>query len=172
VLSAVTKSHQDCIDCYHRDSLVLAMEPTPKTSATHHELLNLEPGMRISSDRVLGLVLGAFFAVIAVLPVLRRGPVRWWGFVASLVCFAVALALPRILHPLNIVWVRSAILLHRIVSPIAMALLFFFGFAITGLVLRAFGKDLLRLKASPDQDSYWITRDPQGPARESMTHQF
>jgi hypothetical protein len=169
VLSALTKSQ---IGCYHRDSLVLSMEPTPKTSATHHELLSFDSGMRVSSDRVLGLVLGAFFAVLALLPMVRTGTVRWWSFVASLVCFAVALAVPRILHPLNIVWVRFAILLHRIISPIAMALLFFFGFAITGLVLRAFGKDLLRLKALPDQDSYWITRDPPGPAPESMTHQF
>jgi hypothetical protein len=154
------------------DSLVLVMELIPKTSATHHELLNLEPGVRISSDRVLGLVLGAFFALVAVLPVVRGGPVRWWGFAASLVCFGVALAVPRILHPLNVVWVRFAILLHRIISPIAMALLFFCGFAITGLVLRVFRKDLLRLKASADQDSYWITRDPPGPAPQGMTHQF
>jgi len=128
--------------------------------------------MRVSSDRVLGLVLGAFFALVAVLPAMRGGPVRWWGFAASLVCFAVALAVPRILHPLNVVWVRFAILLHRIVSPIAIALLFFFAFAITGLVLRVVGKDLLRLKASPDHDSYWINRDPSGPAPQSMTHQF
>src|ERR1700694_4263534 len=101
------------------------MEPSPKTSATHHELLSSEPGMRVSSDRVLGLVLAAFFAVVAVLPVVRTGTVRWWGFAASLVCFAVALAVPGILHPLNILWVRFGILLHRIISPIAMALLFF-----------------------------------------------
>jgi hypothetical protein len=148
------------------------MEPARKASATHHELLSFEPGMRVSSDRVLGLVLGAFFAVVAALPAVRGGPVRWWSFAASLVCFAVALAVPRILHLLNVVWVRFAILLHRIISPIAMALLFFFGFAITGLLLRAFSKDLLRLKASPDQDSYWITRDPPGPASQSMMHQF
>ena len=172
MLAAVTKSHQDWIGCYHRDSLVLEMEPTRKVSASHHELLSFEPGMRISSDRVLGLVLGAFFALVAVLPLMRREPVRWWGFGASLVCLAVAFAVPRILHPLNVVWVRFAILLHRIISPIAMALLFFFGFAITGLVLRALGKDLLRLKTSPHQDSYWIIRDPPGPAPQSMTHQF
>jgi hypothetical protein len=148
------------------------MEPVRKTSATHHELLSSEARMRISSDRVLGLVLGAFFALVTVLPMLRGGPVRRWGIAASLVCFALALAVPRILHPLNVVWVRFAILLHRIISPIAMALLFFFGFAITGLVLRALGKDVLRLKTSPHQDSYWIRRDPPGPAPQSMRHQF
>jgi hypothetical protein len=152
--------------------LALQMEPAPKASATHHELHNGTPGMRVSSDRVLGLVLGTFFTVVAVSPVVHRGTVRWWGFAASLVCFAVALAVPRILHPLNIVWARFAILLHRVTSPIAMALLFFFGFAVTGLILRAFGKDLLRLKASHDRDSYWITRDPPGPAPDGMTHQF
>ncbi len=36
----------------------------------------------------------------------------------------------------------------------------------TGLVMRAMGKDLLRLKRDPDADSYWIVRQPPGPAPE------
>jgi len=42
----------------------------------------------------------------------------------------------------------------------------------TGLVMRAMGKDLLRLKREPDAASYWIVRAPPGPAPESMKDQF
>jgi hypothetical protein len=40
------------------------------------------------------------------------------------------------------------------------------------LVLRALGKDLLRLKRDPKADSYWIAREPPGPAPGSMSKQF
>jgi hypothetical protein len=34
------------------------------------------------------------------------------------------------------------------------------------------GKDLLRLKREPGADSYWIVRQPPGPAPETMKDQF
>jgi hypothetical protein len=34
------------------------------------------------------------------------------------------------------------------------------------------GKDMLRLKWRPDADSYWIPRQPPGPAPETMKDQF
>ena len=138
----------------------------------HHEYLPIDAGIKLSSDRTFGVVLGVFFALVALLPRVRGGAIRWWGLAVSLVFFALALILPRVLHPANIAWSKLALVLQRIVSPIVMVLLFWLGFAVTGALLRALGKDLLRLKASPDQDSYWIPRDPPGPAPESMLQQF
>jgi hypothetical protein len=57
-------------------------------------------------------------------------------------------------------------------SPIMMALVFFCAVLPTGLVVRALGKDLLRLNWQPDAESYWIERRPAGPAPESMKDQF
>jgi len=141
-------------------------------SAAHHEHFSSDSGFRVSSDRTFGLVFCVCFAAVAVLPLMRTRPVRWWAVAASVAFLAAALGTPRILHPLNLAWARLALLLHHIVSPIAMAVLFFFGFALPGIVLRMSGKDLLRLKAAPDQDTYWIQRDPPGPAPESMLQQF
>ena len=41
-----------------------------------------------------------------------------------------------------------------------------------GLMMRANGRDPLRLKLDSKADSYWIPRDPPGPAPESMINQF
>ena len=41
-----------------------------------------------------------------------------------------------------------------------------------GLVMRAFGKDFLRLKLDRDAKSYWIDRSPPGPPPQSMKNQF
>ena len=141
-------------------------------NSTHHESLVSELEIRASSDRALGFVLAAFFLVVALAPLLHRAAVRGWALAASLVLVAIAFLAPGLLHPVNLVWTRLAILLHRIVSPIVMALLFFFGFALTGFVLRALGKDLLRLRPASGSNSYWITRNPPGPPPESMARQF
>jgi len=39
-------------------------------------------------------------------------------------------------------------------------------------VMRALGKDPLRLKRDPKATSYWIVREPPGPAPETMKHQY
>jgi hypothetical protein len=41
-----------------------------------------------------------------------------------------------------------------------------------GLVMRAMGKDFLRLRLDPAARSYWIPREPPGPAPESLKNQF
>ncbi len=41
-----------------------------------------------------------------------------------------------------------------------------------GLVMRAFGKDFLRLKLDRNTSSYWIERTPPGPPPQSMRNQF
>jgi len=63
-------------------------------------------------------------------------------------------------------------LLHKVVNPIVMALVFFGTVLPTGLIMRALGKDPLRLKWQADAKSYWIERRPPGPAPESMKDQF
>ena len=143
-----------------------------RTVAEHHEYRSGSSKVVLSSDRTFGLVLGTFFALVAVLPLLHQKPFRWWAFGTSLLFFASGLLIPKALHPLNRLWAALARLLHRVVSPVAMALVFFLAFTSMGLVLRAFGKDLLRLRSEPDSDSYWIPRSTPGPAPETMVNQF
>jgi hypothetical protein len=79
---------------------------------------------------------------------------------------------PAVLNPLNRVWLKFGLLLHKVVNPAIMALLFYGTVLPTGLIMRAMGKDLLRLKREPDAASYWIVRAPPGPAPETMKDQF
>jgi hypothetical protein len=58
------------------------------------------------------------------------------------------------------------------VNPIVMAFVFFGAVLPTGLIMRAVGKDPMRLKCEPDANSYWIERRPPGPAPESLKDQF
>ena len=59
-----------------------------------------------------------------------------------------------------------------VVNPLVMGLLFYLTVTPTGLLMRLFGKDPLRLRFDPEAKSYWIERQPPGPAPETMRHQF
>jgi hypothetical protein len=125
-----------------------------------------------SSDRSFGLVFAGFFALVAVLPLLHGGAVRWWALGVAAAFAAVAYLAPRLLRPLNKVWFAFGMLLHHVVNPVVMAVLFYGAVMPMGLVARALGKDLLRLKREPEAASYWIPRDQPAPAPKSMSKQF
>ncbi len=125
-----------------------------------------------SSDRAFCItfaVAGALFGAIS----LWRGG-NWWPYLFGFggVFLIVGLTVPSIAAPLNRLWFKFGLLLHKIVSPIIMGLIFYTVFTPAGLLARALGKDFLRLKADEQSDSYWIKRDPPGPEPESMSNQF
>ncbi len=128
-------------------------------------------GIDAGSERGFGFVFAAVFAVISLWPLIGGGGVRLWALAIAALFLAAALVRPNILRPLNRLWFRFGLLLGRIISPIVMAVVFCVAITPTALIVRAFGKDLLRLKFDPDAESYWIRRaddDPMG----SMKDQF
>src|SRR5580700_7009184 len=74
------------------------------------------------------------------------------------------------LGPLHRVWTALGMLLHRITNPVVLGAFFYLGFAPFGWVLRRLGKDFLRLQRDPQAASYWLPRQPPGPAPDSMTN--
>jgi Saxitoxin biosynthesis operon protein SxtJ len=125
-----------------------------------------------SSNRTFGLVFAAFFALIAFGPLLRSHAVRWWAADLALLFLATAFVAPCVLAPLNRGWTALGAMLHRITNPIVLGAFFYVGFAPFGWVLRRMGYDFLRLKRDPEASSYWLPRQPPGPAPESMTNQY
>lgn len=137
-----------------------------------HEDYRREGRVRIGSDRAFGLVFSAVFAIIGGWPLIARDEPRWWAVVIVAVLLPVALIRPALLAPLNRLWFRFGLLLHRVVSPIILGLLFFLTVTPTALIMRALGKDPLRLRMEPDAATYWIERTPPGPDPATMPKQF
>lgn len=138
---------------------------------THERLPRDEPGAR-GSDRGFGLVFSAVSAAVGLWPRLDGGPVRGWALALAAALLGAALVRAAWLAPFHEVWFRFGLLLHRIVNPIVLAVIYYAAVTPTGLVLRGLGKDPLRLRADPNAESYWMRRDPPGPEPESMKHQF
>ena len=131
-----------------------------------------EEAVKPSSNRTFGLVFAVFFVLVALLPMLRGHAARRWALPFSALFLLNALAAPRILAPFNRAWTALGTLLHAVVNPLVLGVLFYLVFTPFGWVLRRMGKDFLRLRPAPGAASYWIPRQPPGPPPESMSRQF
>lgn len=136
------------------------------------ETLSHATPVQMGSDRSFGLVFAVVLAIVALWPLKSGGEIRLWAAGAATAFLVLALVLPRLLRPLNLVWFKFGMLLHRVVTPVVMGLLFFLTVTPVGLLMRATGKDPMRLKRAPQAASYWIDRTPPGPSAESLKNQF
>jgi hypothetical protein len=141
-------------------------------SRNFHEQLDTGERVKAGSERSFGLVFAGFFALVGVAPWLHGTGPRYWALAVAAVFLVLSFAAPRVLRPLNQVWFQFGMLLSRVVSPIVMGLVFYLAVTPTSLLLSALGKDPLRLKREPKAPSYWVRRDPAGPAKGSLKNQF
>ena len=137
-----------------------------------HEDLSREQQIEGSSDRSFGLVFAGVFLIVACWPLFYWESPRWWALGIALAFAVVAFWKPALLARLNRLWTKFGLLLGKIVSPIALGILFYGIIAPIGVVVRLSGKDPLRLRLDASADSYWIPREPPGPPPDSMTNQF
>jgi hypothetical protein len=138
-----------------------------------HENLRREDELRPGSDRGFGLTMAAAFAVLGALT-LWFGSSAWAVLWAALAAAFAALALgaPGLLAPLKLVWFRFGLLLHKIVSPVVMGLLFFAVVTPIGLLMRLVGQRPLALGFDRGAASYWVPRAERAPAPGSMRKQY
>lgn len=137
-----------------------------------HESPTREEKAVPASERSFAIVMAVALALLGIINWWHDGRVwPWLGGVATLFLIS-GYCCPVTLRPLNWAWFKFGVLLHAVVNPIIMGLVFYGAVLPTNLVMRALGKDLLGLKIEPDRDSYWILRQPPGPAPEAMKDQF
>ncbi len=137
-----------------------------------HESFRERDAVKVSSDRSFGVVFAIVFAIIGLLPLIGGDMPRWWALAVAALFMIVVGAAPTLLSPLNWLWTRFGLLLHRIVNPVVMALLFYLVVTPIALTMRLFGKRPLQLEAEPEAPTYWISSDPPGPQPETMKQQF
>jgi hypothetical protein len=128
--------------------------------------------VKASSDRSFGFVFAAAFALVSLWPVVFGGGLRFWALALALAFLGAAVAWPRVLHPLNRLWLKIGVLLNHVVTPIVMGLIFVFGVLPTALIMRMRRRDPLRIDARRRGETNWIVRAPPGPSPDSMKHLF
>ena len=122
------------------------------------------------SPRSTGFVFTVVALIVAVL--LRHNEI--YALVAvgvAALLLLTSLAAPKLLEPLNIVWFKFGMLLHRVVNPVVMFLMFAVAFLPMGLLMRLFS-DPLRLKRPAGVSTYWTEPDAAEMKLRSMKNQF
>ncbi len=139
-----------------------------------HEDFSRAEDVKGSTDRGFGLTVGGILLLIAVVRTYLHG-VGWLQpalGVIGLALVALGLIAPTDLSGLNRAWTRLGLILFRVVNPVVLGLVYFVVVMPLGLLIRTSRRDPLNLKFDPWAESYWVVREPPGPAPETMINQF
>ncbi len=124
------------------------------------------------SDRSTGLVLAAAMALFG-LWWRKTGIVLYPALFMAFALASMAIACPSILAPLTAGWFRFGLLLHRIVSPVVMFIIFALVIVPFGLLMQTRRDPLQRkAKADPAIESYWLKAGTEATAPPDMRRQF
>jgi hypothetical protein len=123
------------------------------------------------SERSTGLLFAGVALIFAGL--WRHSPTApWVALGVAMALFAVSLLAPALLRPLNLLWFRFGLLLHRIVSPVVMFAMFAVVFVPAGAIMRLRSDPLRLRRSTPGPSSYWVERAGSEDRQTSMTAQF
>lgn len=129
--------------------------------------------VRQSSDRQFGLVMAAFFLLLTAYSAWKHSGLPRWHWPALSAGFAFfALLLPEALRHLNLAWSLFGRLLHKVMSPLVMGLVYFGFIAPFGVIFRVVKGDPLRLKIDKNAASYWVERKDDDQPGGGMANQF
>ena len=120
-----------------------------------------------SNNRSFGILFCIVFLLIAIWPLISSNPIRYWAIVLSITFLILGVVNSKLLSPLKDYWIKLGEILGKVIAPLVMSLVFFIILTPIGLILRLFGKDLLKLKKNK-KSSYWLSRGDL----KSMDRQF
>ena len=127
------------------------------------------------SDRNFGFVISALFSVAGARSLLTDHQAAYVGYGLLLIAVIIMLTsmfAPRLLHPLNGVWTGFGTLMGRIMTPVAMLIIYVCAVLPTAWVMRILGKDPLLRTKNKETDSYWLARTYSPDLSSSMKDQF
>ncbi len=111
------------------------------------------------------------FGFAMTLPLVLIGGLLLWKESSSgpyLIAIAVmflmgGLFFPRLLAPVEEVWMKLSKMLSVVSTYVILTLSFFLVVTPMGLFVRLLRKDILHLKFNAREKSYWLPTDPDGP---------
>jgi len=118
----------------------------------------------LPSDRSFGWTFTGFFALVAFF--------QPWMLALAALTALVTMIRSHWLAPFNRAWMKFGALLHHVVSPVVLGVIYFGIFTPVGVVMRAFGRDVMCRRFEPAQPTYWVRRDPPGPRDDSFRDMF
>jgi len=113
--------------------------------------------------RKFGLTLAVAFALFGFLFLWRGKPAAPYLLGISGFFLVFGLLFPRILGPIEWLWMKVAHAMGYVVTRVLLSITFYLVITPLALAMRLLGKDLLKLRFDPGMESYWLDVDPNGP---------
>ena len=121
------------------------------------------------NNKGFGLLFFIVFLLIGLWPLIKGDSPRILFFPIALVFLILGLMNAKILSPLNRLWIKFGDLLGKIIAPVVMAFIYFIILTPLSFLIRITGKDLLKVKYSNKENTYWIKRIKDlGPMRKQF----
>ena len=100
----------------------------------------------MSSNRSFGILFFIVFLGIGLWPLKNNNDPNYIFLGLSSIFLILGIINSKLLYPLNKAWVKFGEILGMIIAPIVMGLVYFIILTPISLLVRLFGKDLLKLK--------------------------
>ena len=126
----------------------------------------------LPSNRSFGWTFTGAFALFGAYHMWHGGAASLWMLAAAAVTAVITLTRETWLTPLNRAWMKLGEILGRVVTPVVLGVIFFAVFTPVAVLMRAFGRDAMCRRFEPGQPSYWVSRQPPGPADDSYRNMF
>ena len=114
--------------------------------------------MKEKSNKGFGIVFFIILLSIGLWPLTNDGNINIFLISVSFIFLTLGLLNSKLLTPLNKYWIKLGEILGSIISPIVMAIVYFFVLTPISLLVRTFGKDLLGLKFIKKKKTYWVEK--------------
>ena len=118
----------------------------------------------LPSDRSFGWTFTGVFTLVAFF--------QPWVLALAALTALVTLIRSHWLAPFKRAWMKLGELLHHVVSPVVMGVIFYGVFTPVAYAMRAIGRDAMKRRFEPQLPSYWVRRDPPGPREDSFRDMF
>jgi len=122
----------------------------------------------IQQNRKFGYVVGIALLVLAAFRIFIRHQNAWWVLAAiAVILLLLALLTPLWLNPLRLVWDKIGHVLGIINTYVLLTLFYLVILTPLSLIMRLFGKDILKLKRNKN-NTYWESTPPKTGGMENQ----
>lgn len=122
-----------------------------------HEDYGRKISVKAGSNKKFGFVMASFFLLLFIGSLYKTGQVRIWSISVALLFLAFSVFKADLLNPLNVLWTKFGFFLNSLISPIILLVLYVVAFIPVGFLLKLFKKDILSLKKSASEKTYWLS---------------
>jgi hypothetical protein len=113
--------------------------------------------------RDFGLVFALAGAILAAVLLWKQRPTWVYCVGFSAVFLLLGLFAPKVLEPLEKLWMKFGLFMSNIMTKIVVGILFYAVVTPLGLLMRVLGKRPLKLYPDPSATTYWIPVEKDGP---------